>query len=269
MISWEMLPGGHEVEVAGDEDDVAVWRDMQSRGYGIPPVAFGPRGKGSTGDLWTGKPGTLENKRRRHLTLPEFYYLMAMDDVLPGGGVLLPDLWSRLASSSATFTRTFVIYQHFRRRGWIPRSGLNYGAHYVLYRGSAAAFHSEYIVYVQRDGEVSSWNSIQSHTRIAADAKKTVLLCTLTSERSPDDTATPKTVKSTVKPTLTASDEGLTSGTYSFFGIQYTIEAVAIRFWDASIAGGQQLYTFQLQPVLPKNIKSAKRKGNIQQLPKR
>ena len=96
MMSREMLPGGHEVEVAVDEDDVAVWRDMQLKGYGIPPVAFGTRGKGSKGDLCTGKIGTLENKRRRHLTLPEFYYLMAMDNVLPAGELLLQDLWNRL-----------------------------------------------------------------------------------------------------------------------------------------------------------------------------
>ena len=166
-------------------------------------------------------------------------------------------------SSSATFTQMFVTYQHFRRRGWTLQPGLNYGAHYVLYRGSAAAFHSEYVVYVQRDGEAPSWNSMQSLTRIAADVKKTVLLCTVTSEKASADAVVPQSSSSLVDSPSAASDACLTSGTYSFYGIQYTFEAVAIRFWDASTAGERQSYTFEPQSVLQKRVKSAKRKGYI------
>ncbi|CAI5712211.1 unnamed protein product [Hyaloperonospora brassicae] len=269
MVAWKMLPGGRDVEVTLDGTDAAWWTDMQQNGFGVAPVTFETSGDGPQGPRATGSMGALENAtKRRRLTLPEFYYIMAMDAVLSAGEHVLQDVWQRFERSSATFTQMFVTYQHFRRRGWTPRPGLNYGAHYVLYRGSAAAFHSEYVVYVQRDGEALSWNSMQSLTRIAADVKKTVLLCTVTSDKASADAVMPQSSSSLVDPPSAASDACLTSGTYSFHGIQYTFEAVAIRFWDAATAGERQSYTFEPQPVLQKGVKSAKRKGCIKH-PKR
>ena len=163
-----------------------------------------------------------------------------------------------LSSSSGTFATTFVSYQHFRRLGWIPRPGLNYGAHYVLYRGSAAAFHSEYVVYVQDEEKTASWNQVQSLTRIAADVKKTVLLCTATIEKATADVSIENDARSTVN-LPAAGDNDLTFGTYSFHGIQYTVRAIAIRFWDATIANEPRSHTFLPQPVLPKKIESTKR----------
>jgi hypothetical protein len=151
--------------------------------------------------------------------------------------------------------RHFVVYQHFRRLGWTPRPGLNYGAHYVLYRGSATEFHSEYVVYVQDGEAASSWNTIQSLTRIAADVKKTVLLCTVTRQQ----VATPAT-------NAPASD--LTFGAYTLHDVQHTVEAVAIRFWDASVADSPEASSFQPQPLLPKKATAATKK-NRNKRPKR
>ncbi|KAK1944646.1 tRNA-splicing endonuclease subunit Sen2 [Phytophthora citrophthora] len=145
--------------------------------------------------------------------------------------------------ASPTFERHAVVYQHFRHLGWTPKPGLNYGAHYVLYHGSAAEFHSEYIVYVQLE-EVSSWNTIQTLTRIAVDVKKTALLCTVTTTSTTSTTNYPA---------------DLTFGVYVFHDVQYMVEAVAIRFWDASAADDPQSCIFQPQPVLPKKKTKKKR----------
>lgn len=126
----------------------------------------------------------------------------------------------------------------------------------MLYRGSAAEFHSEYVVYVQDSDEASSWNTIQSLTRIAADVKKTVLLCTVTIEQA----------TSTIAADQPVTD--LTFGSYSFHDVQYTVEAVAIRFWDAAVADSPESYAFQPQPVLPKRAKAARKKNRTKR-PKR
>ncbi|ETL85586.1 tRNA-intron endonuclease [Phytophthora nicotianae] len=245
MVTWQVLGNGLETEVTFEAEDNEARKDFQKKGLGITalstsPVSLETVGKESN-ELVTSGNDTMETKRRRHLSLPETYYAV-INGLLPIDEPLR-ELWERFNSLSVAFVRNFIVYQHFRHLDWIPKSGLNYGVHYVLYRGSATEFHSEYIVYVQ--DEASSWNTIQSLTRIAADVKKTVLLCTVTAE-------------------ITGSEDSpadLTFGVYSFHDVQYTVEAIAIRFWDPSIADGPQSYTFQQQPVLPKKPKTVKKKN--------
>ncbi|KAG7381939.1 hypothetical protein PHYPSEUDO_005466 [Phytophthora pseudosyringae] len=242
MVTWRVLPCGGGAEVTFGAGDADAWQAFRGEACGVTAPRKLPEtsGKGS-------EASAIDTKWRRRLSLPEAYYAAAIDGILPVDEPMR-DLWERLKSSSATFARHFAVYQHFRRLGWMPKPGLNYGAHYVLYRGSAAEFHSEYVVYVQDEGEVSSWNTIQSLTRIAADVKKTVLLCTVSTAAAPACEGGIET------------DAALTSGTYRFHDVQFTVEAIAIRFWDASIADDPPSYTFQPQPVLPKKSNAAKKK---------
>ncbi|TYZ65863.1 hypothetical protein PybrP1_004660, partial [[Pythium] brassicae (nom. inval.)] len=130
----------------------------------------------------------------------------------------------------------FVVQFHLRELGWTLRSGLNYGGHYVLYRGAASAFHSEYIAYVKGADAPLSWGVLQALTRVAADVKKTVLV---------------------------NNSKSLTEGEYEFFGRRFRFSAVAIRFWDVAGAdaqpapGGEQSWSFafQPQPTLSKKLK--------------
>ncbi|KAI9994851.1 hypothetical protein PInf_011689 [Phytophthora infestans] len=247
MVSWQVLDNGLETDVTFEAEDEEAWRDFQKKGLGVAALSTlpvlseaiekVPKVPAPNGD------DTLAPKRRRHLSLPETYYAAIHGALLIDEP--LRELWERFKSSSVTFARNFIVYQHFRRFGWVPKSGLNYGVHFVLYRGSATDYHSEYIVYVQDEDESSSWNTIQSLTRIAADVKKTVLLCTVT-------TAT--TVSGD-------SSTDLMFGVYNFHDVQYTVEGVAIRFWDPSIADIPQSYTFQQQPLLPKKAKNTKKKN--------
>ena len=111
---------------------------------------------------------------------------------------------------------------------------------------------------MQDEEKTASWNQVQSLTRIAADVKKTVLLCTVTIDKAPADGSIENDVRCTVN-SLADGDNDLTFGTYNFHGIQYTIRAIAIRFWDATIAHEPKSPMFLPQPVLPKKIKSAKK----------
>ncbi|KAE8883413.1 hypothetical protein PF005_g114 [Phytophthora fragariae] len=243
MVAWLVRPGRNEVEVTFDGEDANAWKEFQAKALGIAAlkelVAEDERLVQSSANV------ASETKRRRYLSLVEAYYAAAIEGVLPVDEPLR-DLWGRFESSSATFTRHFVVYQHFRGLGWTPKPGLNYGAQFVLYRGSAAEFHSEYVCYVQDNDEASSWNTVQSLTRIAADVKKTVLLCTVTAGCSSNTAAA-----------------DLTFGSYRFHDVQYTVEAVAIRFWDVSNADSPQSYAFQPQPVLPKKTKTPRKKNRM------
>ena len=48
-------------------------------------------------------------------------------------------------SSSSSFGVSYAVYHHFRSKGWLPRPGLAYGAHYVLYERHPAFVHARYV----------------------------------------------------------------------------------------------------------------------------
>ena len=49
-------------------------------------------------------------------------------------------------NNSRHFVASFVAYTHYRRAGWCPKSGLKFGANWVLYRFGPDYFHASYQV---------------------------------------------------------------------------------------------------------------------------
>eukprot|EP00878_Enallax_costatus_P014238 GHUV01014893.1.p1 GENE.GHUV01014893.1~~GHUV01014893.1.p1 ORF type:complete len:524 (+),score=214.67 GHUV01014893.1:625-2196(+) len=52
------------------------------------------------------------------------------------------------ASDQLAFVSQYAAYHHFRSKGWLPRSGLLYGADYVLYQLHPEHAHSDFVVSV-------------------------------------------------------------------------------------------------------------------------
>lgn len=197
--------------------------------------------------------------RSRLLSLPEAFYTLVATRWLTVPETLgsLVDIWERLSSAAeappqrqqqqqekprlSDFHVHFIAQYHLRELGWTLRSGLNYGGHYVLYRGAASAFHSEYIAYLKAADAPLSWGALQALTRVAADAKKTVLVCDIAC--SGESASTENHHSNT-----------LVEGEYEFFGRTFRFSAVAIRFWDVAggdtqtSSGSEQLRTFAFEP---------------------
>lgn len=57
-------------------------------------------------------------------------------------------LWRSFACIDPVFPACYAAYHHCRANGWLPKSGLQYGADYVLYRAHPAVAHSEYVAVV-------------------------------------------------------------------------------------------------------------------------
>lgn len=63
----------------------------------------------------------------------------------------LQELWQwccDAAGDNLAFVSQYAAYHHFRSKGWLPRSGLLYGADYVLYQLHPEHAHSNYLVSV-------------------------------------------------------------------------------------------------------------------------
>jgi tRNA-intron lyase len=210
-----------------------------------------------------------ELTRTRVLSLPEAYYALTVDRLLPLRTAMhssLQAVWEDFAAASSSFVSHYIVYHHFRRLGWLLRSGLNYGAQFVLYRGDPDTFHSEYIVYVSSGDATSQWHALQARTRVAEDVKKTVLLCEVSvGDSSGEDT-----------PVMRGRDGNggrdpvmETTGRYEIHGIVYALDAVLIRSWDpATVDDDRVSYTFTPQPMLLKKPKRAPKKPKEKKRPR-
>lgn len=89
-------------------------------------------------------------------------------------------LWQRLQQLRHDFFLLYLAYHHFRSKGWIPRTGLQYGADFVLYQRHPALSHSDYTVIViplspgQRPH--LGWHDFQISNRLSTQVSKKLLL---------------------------------------------------------------------------------------------
>ena len=104
---------------------------------------------------------------------------------LPDGKVveLRPEeVWSLAYDlRGAPFATSYVAYHHLRAKGFIPRSGLQYGSDYVIYRRHPSLCHSEAcvrIVPLREDDpiEMPPWHDLSSAARLCGQVSKGLLL---------------------------------------------------------------------------------------------
>ncbi|XP_011404968.1 PREDICTED: uncharacterized protein LOC105313337 [Amphimedon queenslandica] len=102
--------------------------------------------------------------------------------------VSFEELWKNSEATHNTgFLARYIAYYHLRKSGWVPRCGLKFGAHFLLYKKSPAHSHSTYAVLVMevpkcgkggKDG--LSWQEVMSVVRVNESAGKEVILCYVT-----------------------------------------------------------------------------------------
>lgn len=82
------------------------------------------------------------------------------------------EFWAHCLAERGDFPVLYAGYAHFRGKGWIPRTGLQYGADFVLYQKHPALAHSEYAALVlplfQERVPSLSWHDVQIAGRLAA-----------------------------------------------------------------------------------------------------
>mmetsp|Transcript_12825 Transcript_12825/g.24360 ORF Transcript_12825/g.24360 Transcript_12825/m.24360 type:complete len:143 (+) Transcript_12825:3-431(+) len=100
------------------------------------------------------------------------------------------------------FVEMYCAYRHFRKKGWLPRSGLQYGAHFVLYRKHPSQVHSDYTVVVMlevgpnesspQEGFTSecnmTWIEVSAAARLSAQVSKKLILLYLQTQPGCDMT---------------------------------------------------------------------------------
>lgn len=117
--------------------------------------------------------------------------------------VLLPDaLFRHLCMLDPRFPWRYLAYFHYRSKGWMVRSGVQFGVDYVLYLAHPSKVHSQFSVLViptavsaakateaaaeaeegpppgfQVVDPVYSWSEIRAMARVQTQVSKRLLLC--------------------------------------------------------------------------------------------
>lgn len=110
------------------------------------------------------------------------------------GPCSLESLWHSFVHGNEGFVLSYIAYHHFRSKGWIPRSGLQYGTDLVLYKQHPSLVHSTLCVIIMpmifsREGEPSTTSSpglmVGSHTGVLPwhDAEGLNRLCVRVGKR--------------------------------------------------------------------------------------
>ena len=95
----------------------------------------------------------------------------------------LDQLWTHFLSQNNRFIETYTCYCHFREARWTPKTGLKYGADFLLYKHGPEVHHSSYAVHVCENGESDggrfSWQDIAVSVRVNEAARKEVMVCSV------------------------------------------------------------------------------------------
>ena len=115
--------------------------------------------------------------------------VLIVHDVVDGAAVALDNdaLWCRLQIARPDFIILYLAYHHFRSKGWIARTGLQYGVDFVLYQRHPALAHSDYSVLILplEESEMSPaalsrppicWHDVQVTNRLTSQVGKRLLL---------------------------------------------------------------------------------------------
>ncbi|KXS13947.1 tRNA-intron endonuclease catalytic domain-like protein [Gonapodya prolifera JEL478] len=125
-----------------------------------------------------------------------FLAAQARLNVEDNGGNLLSssELWAHFTAQDPRFPLLYAVYKHYRKQGWVVRSGAVYAADYVLYRTGPAYDHSEFVVTVLSletgtisdvDEHHSAPHSLFNLSRMSFQVKKDVLVCFVGAPKGP------------------------------------------------------------------------------------
>ncbi|KAJ1810984.1 tRNA splicing endonuclease subunit sen2 [Coemansia sp. RSA 2523] len=95
------------------------------------------------------------------------------------------ELWQLLAVSSKQadeFALKYAAYFYYRTRGWTVKSGIKFGADFLLYsKGGPSNSHAQYSVIVRRQdtrGTVDeSWQYMFALSRVCSQVRKALIVC--------------------------------------------------------------------------------------------
>lgn len=101
------------------------------------------------------------------------------------------ELWVEF-SNNKKFLAKYSAYRYYRRKGWVPKSGLKYGVDFVLYKEGPVEYHSDYAIILrlmteeeaerpfntqETTGDPLTWRDVIAIDRVCSSVVKELIIC--------------------------------------------------------------------------------------------
>ncbi len=100
------------------------------------------------------------------------------------------ELWATFYTQRKFFGK-YAAYRYYRKKGWIPKSGIKYGVDFVLYKQGPVEYHSNYAIIVrlmtetgpspetssQSSKDELTWRDVVAFDRVCSSVVKDLILC--------------------------------------------------------------------------------------------
>nr|XP_032518698.1 probable tRNA-splicing endonuclease subunit tsp-2 [Danaus plexippus plexippus] len=121
------------------------------------------------------------------LTLQEAFFLVyglgCLKIVKEEDQVLnIEECWSLFCNTDKYFVSKYIVYHHFRSKGYVVKSGIKFGGDFLLYKEGPEVNHADYIVVIKTENDTFNWISLLGHVRMATTTVKEVMIAEVKSE---------------------------------------------------------------------------------------
>jgi len=162
-----------------------------ARTAGIPVVYHDTITLGVTGDaalLARQGYGTLLASGKLKLSLLEAGYLHTIEKITVtnerGAPLSIEQIERKGAKRDKRFGVRLAVFSDLRKRGYVVKTGLKYGAEFVVYeRGTKPGEdHSKWVVYPVHEREHFGWHDFSAKNRVAHTTQKRLLIAIVDDE---------------------------------------------------------------------------------------
>ncbi|XP_071491850.1 uncharacterized protein [Diadema antillarum] len=98
----------------------------------------------------------------------------------------LSEMWRMFSRLQPSFVPNYIVYHYFRSKGWVPKTGLKFGADFIIYKKGPPFYHASYCAYVTMVNEEDveqggitkmNWTSLIGMDRVIENASKELMFC--------------------------------------------------------------------------------------------
>jgi tRNA-splicing endonuclease subunit Sen2 len=128
-------------------------------------------------------PSSSETIEPLQLSLVEAFYLSNVLKCLliryQNDTISVNEQWTLFQKFQPNFVVQYIVYGHYRKRGWIPKSGLKFGVDFVLYKSDPDHCHAEYDFLEDEDRVTKKKNDWKHETNILSSTVSQLLFILL------------------------------------------------------------------------------------------
>lgn len=95
----------------------------------------------------------------------------------------LKQLEKKFSKKDKKFSTKYAVYKDLRKKGYIVKTALKFGAEFRVYEKEKTKSHAKWIVFTDSEKNVNSWHDFAAKNRVANSTNKKLLLAIVDDEK--------------------------------------------------------------------------------------